>query len=74
MECFQMSKCRRTIWKSGNAVGTDPTLEECIMVDVRSRAAQAQSSSQCQCVAGQHDPVLMKLARSQDKIGWRLFM
>ena len=52
------------------SVGTDPTLEECIMVFVRSRDAKSFS----QCVAGQNDPVLTKMARSQDKIGWRRFM
>lgn len=68
VKCFQMSADNLEKWL--RSVGTDPTLEECIMAFVRSRDAKSFS----QCVAGQNDPVLTKMARSQDKIGWRRFM
>ena len=68
MKCFQLSADNLEKWL--RSVGTDPTLAECIMVFVRSRDAQRFS----QCVAGYHDPVLTKMARSQDEIGWRRFM
>jgi hypothetical protein len=68
VKCFQLSADNLEKWL--RSVGTDPTLAECIMVFVRSRDAQSFS----QGVAGYHDPVLMKMARSQDEIGWRRFM
>jgi len=50
--------------------GTCEVLEEHIMRYVRSRNSQSFKD----CIAGDRDPILNKLARSQDKIGWRRFM
>ncbi len=68
VKCFQMSADNLQSWLQ--SVGTSDILEEYIMEFVRSR----NSKSFLECVAGSRDPRVIRLARSQDKIGWRRFM
>mmetsp|Transcript_22570 Transcript_22570/g.32245 ORF Transcript_22570/g.32245 Transcript_22570/m.32245 type:complete len:312 (-) Transcript_22570:282-1217(-) len=68
VKCFQMSADNLHSWMQ--SVGTCEVLEKYIMQFVRAR----NGKSFVDCIANDHDPILRKLARSQDKIGWRRFM
>lgn len=68
VKCFQMSADNLQSWLQ--SVGTSDILEEYIMEFVRSR----NNKSFLECVTGSRDPRVIRLARSQDKIGWRRFM
>eukprot|EP00986_Skeletonema_menzelii_P008410 scaffold3522_cov144-Skeletonema_menzelii.AAC.6 len=67
----QMSANNLESWLK--SVGTCELLEEYIMKFVRS---SRNSKSFQDCIGGTRtrDPISIKLARSQDKIGWRRFM
>jgi len=68
VKCFQMSADNLNSWL--RSVGTCEALEKCIMLYVKSRNLQRCMD----CTAGDNDPILNKLARSEDKIGWRRFI
>eukprot|EP00574_Skeletonema_japonicum_P012224 CAMPEP_0201715758 /NCGR_PEP_ID=MMETSP0593-20130828/1879_1 /ASSEMBLY_ACC=CAM_ASM_000672 /TAXON_ID=267983 /ORGANISM="Skeletonema japonicum, Strain CCMP2506" /LENGTH=99 /DNA_ID=CAMNT_0048205351 /DNA_START=30 /DNA_END=326 /DNA_ORIENTATION=+ len=57
-------------WLQSVGMGTCDVLEEYIMRFVRSR----NNKSFMKCVSGDQDPIMKKLARSRDQIGWRRFM
>lgn len=68
VQCFQMSANNLESWLT--SVGTCDLLVEYIMMFVRSRNSKRFQD----CIGGTRDPLSIKLARSQDKIGWRRFM
>jgi hypothetical protein len=68
VKCFLRSVENLRTWLE--AVGTNPWLTESICSFAQSRNSQSFG----QCVECYHDTRMDRLARSQDKIGWRRFM
>jgi len=66
--CFRRSAKNLQEWL--RSVGTCEMLEEAIMLFVKSR----NSLSFMECIDGTREPALVRLAKSQDEIGWRRFM
>jgi len=71
VKCFQMSADNLHSWL--RSVDTCEVLEVHIMRFVRSMNSERFLIASLES-AGNRDPILNRLARSQDKIGWRRFM
>mmetsp|Transcript_4988 Transcript_4988/g.7275 ORF Transcript_4988/g.7275 Transcript_4988/m.7275 type:complete len:109 (+) Transcript_4988:3-329(+) len=71
VKCFQMSADNLHSWL--RSVDTCEVLEVHIMRFVRSMNSERFLIASLE-TAGNRDPILNRLARSQDKIGWRRFM